>query len=104
MMIQAKRCVLNYIRRVGYFFVSTISIYQSGIRGALKARTAENLRLALDVVFVKNAPISIAGTGFSKSYIVVQEPPMSVRTLGMGDGAFIVVKVHLHGQSHVLQI
>ncbi len=83
--------MLNYIRRVGGFRVSTITIYQSSIRSTLKARTAEYLRLAFNVVFVENAPISIAGTGSSISNVVVLEPPMSVRTARIGDFALIVV-------------
>ncbi len=104
MMVQTKRCMLNYIRRVGDFIASTISIYQSGINSTLKARTAEYLRLAFNVVFEKNAPISIAGTESSISNVVVLEPPMSVRTARIRDFALVVVEVHLHSQSHIPQI
>ena len=80
MMVQTERCVLNYIGRVGDFFVSTVIIYQLRISSTLKARTAEYLCLAFNVVFVINAPVSIAGTGSSISNIVVLEPPMLVGT------------------------
>jgi hypothetical protein len=93
MMVQTVRCMLNYIRRVGGFRVSTITIYQSSISSTLKARTAEYIRLAFNVVFVKNAPISIAGTRSSISNVVVLEPPMSVRTARIRDFAIIVVYV-----------
>ena len=96
--------MLNYIRRVGGFRVSTISIYQSGISSTLKARTAEYLRLAFNVVFVKNAPISTAGTKSSISNAVVLEPPMLVGTARMGDFAVIVVEVHCYSQPDILQI